>query len=72
MKTPSMKSQKGGLVENEFLPFDDIKINAADDLEQALDFQDIKSFGDYWNNDFKSSRNLLLELKSLEALHDFR
>ena len=63
---------EGDLVENEFLPFDDIKINSADDLEQASELQDIKSFGDYCNNDFKSSRNLLLKLKSLEALHDFR
>ena len=34
-----------------------------------MEFQDIKSIGDYWNNDFKNTRNLLLKLKSLEALH---
>ena len=59
------------MVENELLPFNDIKINAAYDLEQALEFQDIKSFGDYSNKDFKSTRNLLLKLKSLQALYDF-
>ena len=60
-----------GLRENEILPFDDIKINAAEDLEQASEFEDIKSFGDYSKNDFESTRNLLLKLKSLQALYDF-
>lgn len=62
---------EGGLVEDDFLPFDDIKIIAADDLERASEFQTIESFGDYWNDDFKGTRNLLFKLKSLQALHDF-
>ena len=53
------------------LPFDDINIHAAEDLEKLEEFQKIKKFGDYWNNDFKSNRNLFLQLKSLEAVHSF-
>ena len=40
------------MAKNELLSFDDNKINATDDLEQASEFQDIKSFGDYWNGAF--------------------
>lgn len=65
------ETAKCGLVENEILPFVDIEINAADDLQQTLEFQDTKSFGDYWNNYFKSTRNSLLKPKSLKALRDF-
>ena len=49
---------EGGLLETELSPFDYIQIRAADDPEEALEFQDIKSFGDNWKNDFKSTCNL--------------
>ncbi|MDA0320097.1 MAG: hypothetical protein O3A90_12555 [Proteobacteria bacterium] len=58
------ETAEGGLLENEILPFDDIKIQAAEDPEKLDEFQKIKEFGDYWNNDFKSTRNLFLQLTS--------
>ena len=65
------ETAEGGLLENEILPFDDIKIQAAEDPEKLDEFQKIKEFGDYWNNDFKSTRNLFLQLGSLQAVHSF-
>jgi len=65
------ETAEGGLLEKEILPFDDIKIQAAEDPEKLDEFQKIKEFGDYWNNDFKSTRNLFLQLGSLQAVHSF-
>lgn len=57
--------------DHELLPFDDIKLQAADNPENSVDYQELKGFGDYWDNEFKSTRNLFLQLKSLKAVHDF-
>ena len=56
---------------HELLPFDDIKLQAADNPENSNVYQELKSFGDYWDNEFKSTRNLFLQLNSLKAVYDF-
>ena len=55
----------------ELLPFDDIKLQAAHDPENSEDYQALKGFGDYSDNEFESTRNLFLQLNSLKAVHDF-
>jgi hypothetical protein len=55
----------------ELLPFDDVKLQAADNPENLEDYQEIKGFGDSWDDDCKSMRNLFLQLNSLKAVHDF-
>jgi hypothetical protein len=57
--------------DHELLPFDDIQLQKADNPESSEDYKELIGFGDFWNNDFKSARNLFLQLNSLKALHDF-
>ena len=57
--------------DHELLPFDDIKIQAAQNPENSEYYQEIKGFGYYFDNEFESTRNLFLQLNSLKAVHDF-
>jgi hypothetical protein len=54
--------------DHELLPFDNVKLQKADNPESSEDYKVLKGFGD---SDFKSARNLFLQLNSLKAVHDF-
>ncbi len=54
--------------EDQLLPFDEIEWADPEQVLAALPVSALEQFGDAWNDDFQSFRNLLLQLHSLQAV----
>lgn len=52
------------------LPNDWLELEAPDKCLDRWDFGELKSFGDYWEDDFRSLRNLVHQLHSLHRVTD--
>jgi hypothetical protein len=56
--------------EYKLLNCDLVALTDQDEVDQKIDFDYLKSFGDSWRNDFSSLRNLLRQFYSLNAVTD--
>lgn len=54
--------------EHRLLAFEDLILENPLQSFDALAYEDMKSFGDFWKDDFQSVRNLIQQLHSLEAV----
>lgn len=54
--------------EHALLPFDEIEWADPEEVLAGLPVEDLRRYGDAWNDDFHSFRNLLLQLHSLQSV----